>query len=128
MDLLKRVFRVLHDKGIRLALDDFGTGYSSMGLLKNLPFDTIKVDRSFVQKIEEDDKERKLVNNFIDAAGTFGADVCVEGIETVGMRDILKKFGIHSFQGYFYSKPIDLDNILDGLQSEAGALCFRKNG
>jgi PAS domain-containing protein len=55
-------------------------------------------------------------------------DVCVEGIETVGMRDILKKFGIHSFQGYFYSKPIELDNILDGLQSDAGALCFRKNG
>ncbi len=44
------------------------------------------------------------------------------------MRDILKKFGIHSFQGYFYSKPIELDNILDGLQSDAAALCFRKNG
>ena len=126
MDLLKNVMSVLHAGDIRLALDDFGTGYSSIGLLKNLPFDTIKIDRSFVQKIEEDDKERKLVNNFIDAAGTFAADVCVEGIETAGMRDILKKFGIHSFQGYFYSKPIELDNILDGLQSDAGAFCFRK--
>ncbi|MCR4761968.1 MAG: EAL domain-containing protein [Lachnospiraceae bacterium] len=126
MDLLKNETTNLRAGGIRLALDDFGTGFSSVGLLKSLPFDTIKVDRGFVQKIEEDEQERKLVNNFIDVAKVFDADVCVEGIETAGMRDILKSFGIHSFQGYYYSKPIELESILERLRTSAGALCFRK--
>ena len=112
MDLLKNVIVTLRAGGIKIALDDFGTGYSSIGLVKNLPFDTIKIDRSFVQKVEEDEKERKLVGNFADAASTFGAKVCVEGIETSGMRDILKGYGIYSFQGYYYSKPVEIDSLV----------------
>ena len=112
MELLRNVIVTLRAGGVRIALDDFGTGYSSIGLMKNLPFDTIKIDRSFVQRIEMDDKERKLVNNLADAASIFGAKVCVEGIETSGMRDILKEYGIHSFQGYYYSKPIENEEII----------------
>lgn len=111
-NLLRNVIITLRAGGVRIALDDFGTGYSSIGLMKNLPFDTIKIDRSFVQKIEEDDKERKLVNNLTDAANIFGAKVCVEGIETSEMRDILRKYGIHSFQGYYYSKPIPKEEVI----------------
>ena len=113
MDLLRNVIITLRAGGVRIALDDFGTGYSSIGLMKSLPFDTIKIDRSFVQKIEEDDKERKLVNNLADAASIFGAKVCVEGIETSGMRDILREYGIHSFQGYYYSKPIAKEDVIE---------------
>ena len=126
INLLRNIMVTLRTGGVRMALDDFGTGFSSVGLLKNLPFDTIKVDRSFVQKIEEDEKERKLVNCFTEAAGTFGANVCVEGIETFGMRDILKDLNIHSFQGYFYSKPVDVETILAALRSESGELCFKR--
>ena len=97
---------------MRVALDDFGTGYSSIGLVKNLPFDTIKIDRSFIQRIEEDDTEQKLVNTLADVARIFGAKVCVEGIETSGMRDILKEYGINCFQGYYYSKPIEFEEII----------------
>jgi len=111
-NLLKNIIITLRAGGVRIALDDFGTGYSSIGLMKNLPFDTIKIDRSFVQKIEEDDKERRLVNNLVDAANIFEAKVCVEGIETPGMRDILREFGIHSFQGYYYSKPIEKEEVI----------------
>ena len=125
LDLLRNIMVTLRTSGVRMALDDFGTGYSSVGLLKNLPFDTIKVDRSFVQKIEEDEKERRLVNSFTEAAGTFGAKVCVEGIETAGMRNILKELSIHSFQGYFYSKPVELGAIISGLKSESGEMCFK---
>ena len=110
--LLKNVITTLRAGGVRVALDDFGTGYSSIGLVKNLPFDTIKIDRAFIQKIEEDDKERKLVNNIANAAKIFDARVCVEGIETSGMRDILRKYGINSFQGYYYSKPIEIESII----------------
>lgn len=126
MELLRNVMVKLRSGGIRMALDDFGTGFSSVGLLKNLPFDTIKVDRSFVQKIEEDEKERKLVNNFTEAAGTFGAKVCVEGIETSGMRNILRDLNVHSFQGYYYSKPVDIEVILSSLRSDTGEMSFRK--
>ncbi|MCR5691463.1 MAG: EAL domain-containing protein [Eubacterium sp.] len=127
VDLLRNVMTALRAGGIRFALDDFGTGFSSVGLLKELPFDTIKIDRGFVQKIEEDEQEKKLVNNFTQTAGIFETSVCVEGIETVGMRDILKKYSIHSFQGYYYSRPIEIEELLGALNSESGALCFHRD-
>lgn len=69
-------------------------------------------DRSFIRKIEEDVTEQKLVNNLADAAKIFGTKVCVEGIETSGMRDILREYGIHSLQGYYYSKPIENEELI----------------
>ena len=113
MELLRNAIVKLRAGGVRVALDDFGTGYSSVGLVKDLPFDTIKIDRSFVRDIEQDAKEKRLLNNFTDMAGTFGANVCVEGIETSGMRDIIRDYGVHSFQGYYYSKPIPIEELLD---------------
>jgi EAL domain-containing protein (putative c-di-GMP-specific phosphodiesterase class I) len=112
MNLLRNTIIALRARGVRIALDDFGTGYSSLGLVKNLPLDTIKIDRTFVQRIEEDDKEQKLVNNLADFARIFEAKVCVEGIETSGMRDILREYGINCFQGYYYSKPIAYEEII----------------
>ena len=124
MELLRNVIVKLRAGGVGVALDDFGTGFSSIGLVKNLPFDTIKIDKSFVQHIEDDEREKSLLNNFTDIAGTFGANVCVEGIETPGMRDIIKDYGVHSFQGYYYSKPIPIEDFLDKVKG--GADCFMK--
>ncbi|MBR1824628.1 MAG: EAL domain-containing protein [Ruminococcus sp.] len=112
MYLLKNVIVNLRGRGIQIALDDFGTGFSSIGIVKNLPFDTIKIDRSFVRMIEEDEKERELIKSFVSMAATFGAKVCVEGIETEGMRDILQKYNIQSFQGYYYAKPLELRDFI----------------
>ena len=113
MHLLKNVIVNLRGRGVQIALDDFGTGFSSIGLVKNLPFDTIKIDRSFVCRIEEDEKERELMKVFVGLASTFGAKVCVEGIETSGIRDILQQFRIQSFQGYYYAKPLELGDFLN---------------
>ena len=112
MRLLKNVIVNLRGHGIQIALDGFGTGFSSVGLVKNLPFDTIKIDRSFVLRIEEDEKERELVKSFAGIATTFGAKVCVEGIENAEMCDILREFNIQSFQGYYYGKPLELGDFL----------------
>lgn len=112
MNLLKNIVVNLRGRGVRIALDDFGTGFSSMGIVKNLPFDTIKIDRSFVLKLEEDDKEKELIGHFTGVANTFGAKVCVEGIETTGMRDILQNYNVQSFQGYYYSKPMVIEDFL----------------
>ena len=109
--LLKNVVVNLKSRGILVALDDFGTGFSSVGIIKEIPFDTIKIDRSFVMKIEESEIDRKLVRNIVDLAFIFGARVCVEGIETAGMRDILKDYHVKSFQGYYYAKPLPPEQI-----------------
>ena len=108
MDILKNVIVTLRSYGVKFALDDFGTGFSSIGLVKNLPLDTIKIDRSFVQRIEVDEKEKALVENFVNVAATFGAKVCIEGIETAGMKEILQKYRVQSFQGYYYAKPLNI--------------------
>lgn len=110
--LLRNVIAKLKARGILIALDDFGTGFSSIGIVKELPFDIIKIDRKFVDKIEEDHIERELIRNFAGLASLFGAKVCVEGVETAEMRDILQKFNVGSFQGYYYARPLPLDELL----------------
>lgn len=112
MELLTNVLVKLRSRGVKIALDDFGTGFSSIGIVKNLPFDYIKIDRSFVQRIEVDAKERELIKSFVGVALTFGAEVCVEGIETEGMRNILQSYNVHSFQGYYYAKPLEYDAFI----------------
>ena len=104
--------RALKAWGILVALDDFGTGFSSVGILKEIPIDTIKIDRSFVQMIETDENNRFLVRNVVDLAAFFGAKVCVEGIETKEMKEILQNFRVNSFQGYYYSRPLLLEDFM----------------
>ena len=113
IDLLRNVAVSLKARGILIALDDFGTGFSSVGIVKELPFDIIKIDRGFVEKIEEDLVDRELIKNFAGIASIFGAKVCVEGIETSGMRDILQQFNVGSFQGYYYAKPLKFDEFVE---------------
>ena len=117
MDLLKNVLSSLKSRGVLIALDDFGTGFSSIGILKEIPFDIIKIDRSVVKMIEENDLDRQLIRNIADLASIFSAKVCVEGIETAGMRDILMRYHVESFQGYYYAKPLLLDQFMEWEQS-----------
>ena len=112
IELLKNVIASLKSRGILIALDDFGTGFSSVGIVRELPFDIIKIDRGFVKKIEENEVDRELVKYISGLASLFGAKVCVEGIETEGMRDILQEFHVESFQGYYYAKPLMIEDIL----------------
>ncbi len=109
--LLKNVVVNLKSRGIPVALDDFGTGFSSIGILKEIPFDIIKIDRGFVQAVVENDTDRQIVRSITDLASIFRAKVCVEGIETEGMRDILRRLHAQSFQGYFYAKPLPYEQF-----------------
>ena len=103
----------LKARGILIALDDFGTGFSSVGIVKELPLDIIKIDRAFVAKIEKEDTDRELIKHFAELATLFGAKVCVEGVETAEMRDILQQFNVESFQGYYYAKPLPIEKVYD---------------
>lgn len=109
LDLLLNIVARLRGHGVRFALDDFGTGFSSIGIIKAIPLDTIKIDRSFILEIEEDGQEQQLVEHFTNLAALFGAKVCVEGIETEGVRDILQRYRVHNFQGYLFGRPMDFE-------------------
>ena len=113
MTMLENVIVGLKSRGIRVALDDFGTGFSSIGIIRELPLDVIKIDRSFVKNIEKNDTDKQLVKNVVDLAAIFRSKVCVEGIETAGMRDILRDLHAQSFQGFYYAKPIPLEECLE---------------
>lgn len=112
MNLLRDIISILKDKGIKIAIDDFGTGYSSIGILKEIDADTIKVDRSVVKDIEHLKTDRDTIKFISDLGNSYNAEVCVEGVETVEMRDILRKYKIKSLQGFLYSKPVPISDFM----------------
>ena len=91
---------------VRIAVDDFGTGYSSLSYLHSFPVDTIKIDQSFVQKIEDSSTSLALVRTVIDLARAVGGTTVAEGVETLGQLNILSDLKCDLVQGYLYSQPV----------------------
>ena len=112
MVLLKEIFTKLRKHGVKVALDDFGTGFSSIGVLRELPVTTVKIDRSFVMNIEKNASDQKTVRFISDLADSFSSSVTAEGIETPEMREFLLRFKIKSLQGFYYSKPLPVDEFM----------------
>lgn len=103
---VKETLNKLHDAGIKLSMDDFGTGYSSLSYLRHYPFDTIKVDREFVQGITENQADRELVYAAISMAHSLNLKVVAEGVETEHQKMILSSLTCDIVQGFLYSKPV----------------------
>ncbi|MBO6137955.1 MAG: EAL domain-containing protein [Lachnospiraceae bacterium] len=98
--------------GIKIALDDFGTGFSALSILRDLPVDTIKIDRSFVKDIETNKTDQTIVSALTACAKNMNVHVCVEGVETESMADFLRTYHATSFQGYLYSKPVAMEDFV----------------
>ncbi|MEA1675151.1 EAL domain-containing protein [Nitrospirillum sp. BR 11163] len=94
------------DCGVALALDDFGTGYSSLSYLRELPLDCLKVDRKFVQDMEQDSGTRHIVQAIVAMAKAMGLKVVAEGVETEGERALLRAMGVEEGQGYLFARPL----------------------
>jgi diguanylate cyclase (GGDEF)-like protein/PAS domain S-box-containing protein len=94
------------EMGMTIAIDDFGTGYSSLSYLNKFPINEVKIDRSFVRDITNDENDAKLVKAVIDMALSLGKELVAEGVETQAQADLLKVWGCHIGQGYFFSKPL----------------------
>ena len=101
----------LHQRGIRLAIDDFGTGYSALGRLRSLPFDRLKVDKTFVDEINSADGRSSLLETMVDMAHVLGLEVVAEGVETAVQEEFLRKHGCDFGQGYLFSKPVTAEEL-----------------
>jgi diguanylate cyclase (GGDEF)-like protein/PAS domain S-box-containing protein len=105
MHCLKR----LHETGTKISIDDFGTGFSSLSYLKRLDVDYLKIDKSFVANLVNDDDDQALTGAIVDMAHKLGIQTIAEGVETVEQRDLLNVFGCDFIQGNLYSRPVPRD-------------------
>lgn len=104
---------VLTKLGIGFSLDDFGTGYSALAYLKRLPLNQIKVDRSFIEGVEHNPSDAAIVQCVIQLGQQLGLEVVAEGVETPAQRDCLVSLGCDRFQGFLYSRPTPVEQLLD---------------
>jgi EAL domain-containing protein (putative c-di-GMP-specific phosphodiesterase class I) len=102
----------LRDVGVRLSIDDFGTGYSSLSYLQRFAVDAVKIDRSFVMRLEDEDtSDESLVAAIVAMAGALQVTTVAEGVETEAQAQRLFALGCHVAQGYLYSRPVPAEQL-----------------
>ena len=113
-----RVLRALSDAGLRIAIDDFGTGYSSLAYLTRFPLASLKIDRSFVADVLDDEADATIVRTIVDMAHTLGFTVIAEGVESQSQVAFLRRFGCHQAQGYFFAPPMPIGEFIQLICSD----------
>ncbi len=103
----------LHEKGVKIAIDDFGTGYSSLDYLRLLPFDILKIDKGFIERMHQNVMDHKILENIIDLVERMDMECIAEGVETKEQLEFLQGTSCQYIQGYIYSKPMSAEAVLD---------------
>jgi EAL domain-containing protein (putative c-di-GMP-specific phosphodiesterase class I) len=106
----------LQQRGVKFSVDDFGTGYSSLSVIQNMNIDYIKIDRSFIQHIEQ--KGLSIVQAMMNISKSLKFRVIAEGVETEKQRQLLEQCAIPYMQGYYFSRPLECQKALDYLTNE----------
>jgi len=109
VDLTRRNIELLKDIGVGIHIDDFGTGYSSLSILRDLPLDVIKVDKSFVAAMDTDAGARQIVEAIAELSHKMKLKTIAEGVESREQADTLREMGIDYLQGFYFSKPVRID-------------------
>lgn len=109
--VVQRVLAELQEAGILMALDDFGTGYSNLAVLRRFPVSFLKIDRSFVMGLPENDEDCVILDTILSMARTLRIQTIAEGVETEEQSDYLRNQGCHLHQGYFYAKPLPVSDF-----------------
>ncbi len=115
---LSQTMKQLSEMGIQVAIDDYGTGYSSLFYISQLPFNEIKIDKSFVMNIENSETDLTIVKTTIEMAKSLGLKIVAEGVENKAVEDILKRHNCYLAQGYLYSKPIKFSDYIEWLNNQ----------
>jgi diguanylate cyclase (GGDEF)-like protein len=110
-----RKLKELQDIGVRLSLDDFGTGFSSLTYLRQLPVQTLKIDKSFIDRISEDELQMGFVASIVEMAHVLGLFVIAEGVETESQQQMLRGLACDGLQGYHFARPMDEAAVIDFL-------------
>jgi EAL domain-containing protein (putative c-di-GMP-specific phosphodiesterase class I) len=101
----------LRRHGFQVEMDDFGSGYSSLNMLKDMPVDLLKIDMMFLYKTKDTRKAQLILQNIINLSGDLGIPSLTEGVETRDQRDMLLSMGCKMFQGYYFAKPMPLEDF-----------------
>lgn len=112
MEKVKAVVSSLRNLGVRVALDDFGTGYSGLYHLRELELDTVKIDRSFIERMLSEPQHARIVEAILGLSKTLGLDTTAEGIESGETYNRLKELGCHVGQGYYFGRPVPADDVI----------------
>lgn len=112
IDSVVEILKKIKKLGIKISIDDFGTGYSSMSYLKKLPIDTLKIDIEFVRELENDEDSRSIVSAIIALSKSLKLTTVAEGVENEEQKNILHELECDMTQGYLYSKPLSLEDLL----------------
>ena len=111
MERMKGILDRIKKIGVKIALDDFGTGYSSLNHIREIPFDLIKVDQSFIRELAEDAYSQSFIKMVAELAETIGVSICVEGVETEEQFRILQTMKVKYLQGFYYDRPMQRQNF-----------------
>jgi len=106
MERMKKILSGIKALGVRIALDDFGTGYSSLNHIREIPFDVIKVDQTFVRDLSEDAYSQSFIKMVAELAQTIGVSICVEGIESEKQFSVLRDMKVRTVQGFYFDRPM----------------------
>ena len=115
IDTVRTQLETLRQAGFKIALDDFGTGYSSLEYLAKLPIDILKIDKSFIHSLFENQQNRHLVRAIATMADVMGMEVTAEGVENTDQADFLRREGVKTLQGYLFSPALGADEIVEKL-------------
>jgi len=117
LDKAKTILSELRKLGILISLDDFGTGYSSLSIINQLPIDELKIDKSFISDIDHNNQDLSLVQSIISIGKSLSIPVVAEGVETAAQATILSEKHCDVFQGYLYSRPLKIDELLEFVEN-----------